>query len=384
MQRRNGILLGILIVFFLGLSVVLRWHSLPRTNPDMNIFYRKFYDYIALHGFRSMADSFSIGTPLYLYLVWLATLTNDFLSPLFALKLISAPFDLISAFAIYKIVRLKFSGWKVPLLASAMFLALPTVVMNSAMWGQLDSLYTSFLLVCLYFLLTEQPIPAMLAFGVSISLKLQAVFLIPFLAILTFKKRIPWYYFAIPPLVYVATILPAVFAGRPFLDALTIYLSWTNEFTAPSMNAPNLYSLIIVPPYYVDWNTAVYAGLAVSAISIALWIFVYSAREYDLNPPTMIVSALTCFTLVPFVLPRMHDRYFYPADVLSLVFAFYFPSYWFLPVFFQIASGIVYYIFLFSVDPGRYFTLFAISASFTSLALAILLVKQWRETKPIA
>lgn len=382
MQKRREIFLILLIMFLLGLSAFLRWDNFPKRNVDMDNFYIKFYNYISEHGFRAMADKFSIGTPLYLYLVWLTTLAKESLSPLLALKLLPTFFDLISAFAIYKIVRVKFPEGKMPLLASATFLALPTVIANSARWGQIDSLYTSFLLICIFLLLVNRPVLAMIAFGISISLKLQAVFLIPFLIVMAFKKRIRWQFFLIPPLVYVATILPAVAVGRPFFDALTIYLSWTNEFTAPSMNAPNLYSLIIVPPYYVDWNTAVYLGLATSAISIALWTFFYAKRNYEPTPQTMLLSALTCLALVPYVLPRMHDRYFYPADILSLVFAFYFPSYWFLPVFFQIASGIVYYIFLFSVDPARYFTLFLIAASFTSLALVILLIKQYRETSP--
>ena len=33
--------------------------------------------------------------------------------------------------------------------------------------------------------------------------------------------------------------------------------------------------------------------------------------------------------LVPFLLPKMHDRYFYPADIFSLLAAFYMPEFGF-------------------------------------------------------
>ena len=380
MQRRSENILNFLIFFCFGTSGLLRWISLSALNADMSLFYIKFYDYFAEHGFSALGDNFSLGTPLYLYLVWLATLTRNFVSPLIALKLESMMFDLISAIAIYKIVKLRFKEGKIPLLATAIFLLLPTVIMNSSLWGQIDSLYASFLLLCIYFLLTDRPILAMLAFGVSISFKLQACFIVPFLMIMTFKKRILWYHFFIPILVYMVTIIPAVLAGKPLLDALTLYLAWTGIANAPALNAPNWYSLATVPPFYVDWAITINIGLVFAAFSILLWIFLYARKQYVINKDVIILSALVGFALVPFVLPKMHDRYFYMADILSLVLVFYYPAYWFLPIFYQVASGIVYYNFLFSVDPGEYFVRFMISALFTTIALIVLLAKQHLET----
>jgi Gpi18-like mannosyltransferase len=36
--------------------------------------------------------------------------------------------------------------------------------------------------------------------------------------------------------------------------------------------------------------------------------------------------------MVPFLLPKMHERYYFLADVLSIVYAFYFPRKWYYPV----------------------------------------------------
>lgn len=42
--------------------------------------------------------------------------------------------------------------------------------------------------------------------------------------------------------------------------------------------------------------------------------------------------ALVSAILMPFTLPHMHERYFFPADVLSIIYAFYFPRFFFIPI----------------------------------------------------
>ncbi|MCE9646345.1 MAG: hypothetical protein K8S20_10135 [Chloroflexi bacterium] len=371
--------LRISIFLIIAAMVFIRTASLRHENADTDV-YLQWYSQIETQGLSKMADNYSVYTPPYLYLLWLATLTRNVIPPLMAIKLIPTVFDLLSAFGVYKLIRLKYSQGDVPYLAAAVFLLLPTILVNSTYWGQVDSPYTSFLLLCIFFLLTGRPFYAMLMFGIAVSIKAQSVFLIPFLGILAFKKRIPWLYFLIPPLIYLIMITPAVLAGMPFMDALLIYLAQAKAFGAPSMNAPNFYSLVIYPPYYMDWNTAINIGSVIAAISIISWTVIYIRRKYELNQKVMLLSILTGFALIPFVLPKMHDRYFYPADALSLVFAFYYPTYWFVPLLFQAGSGIMYYVFLGSVQPVWYPILFPMSAIFIMIAVVTLLVKQHRET----
>jgi Gpi18-like mannosyltransferase len=51
--------------------------------------------------------------------------------------------------------------------------------------------------------------------------------------------------------------------------------------------------------------------------------------------------------LVPFFLPKMHERYFYPADVLSVAYAFFFPEQFFIPIGMILISLFAYQPFLF-------------------------------------
>ncbi len=52
--------------------------------------------------------------------------------------------------------------------------------------------------------------------------------------------------------------------------------------------------------------------------------------------------ALVFALAIPFLLPEMHERYFYLADVLSILYAFYFPRYFFVAVIMQACSLLSY------------------------------------------
>ncbi len=376
---RKKVLVPALIALMFALAIGLRLASFPNQNIDTRG-YLNWYSQIEVRGFAALADDFSVYTPPYLYLLWLATLVRGVLPPLTAIKLIPVLFDALSAFAVFKLVRLKFPQGQAPWLAAAGFLLLPTVLLNSAYWGQIDSLYTSFLLLCVYFLLTERPAPAMLMLGLSLSIKAQAIFLFPFLAVLFLKKRIPWLTLLIPPLVFVVSILPAVWAGRPFMEALTIYLSQSGEFQQVSMHAPNLYSFAVGHP---TWRQPIYyGGLALTAAVLGGWILVYARRRFALTLRLVLLTALVSAALTPFLLPRMHDRYFYPADNLSYVLAFFAPSYWYVALGYQVISSLVYALFLFRMtdQQNQFFLLTAILLN-TGM-VAYLLIRQWLETRP--
>jgi Gpi18-like mannosyltransferase len=51
--------------------------------------------------------------------------------------------------------------------------------------------------------LTDKPLLGVVAFGIAITIKAQAIFIAPLLAILFFKRRIAWQYFLMVPLIYI-------------------------------------------------------------------------------------------------------------------------------------------------------------------------------------
>lgn len=65
-------------------------------------------------------------------------------------------------------------------------------------------------------------------------------------------------------------------------------------------------------------------------------------RRAMLTPELMIKFAMVTVLAVPFFLPDMHERYFYLADVLSIIYACCFPRYFFVPILMQAVSLLSY------------------------------------------
>jgi Gpi18-like mannosyltransferase len=373
MSKAKRNLVAVLITLLFLLAIGLRIAANPAENLDTNI-YLRWHGILVKEGFSAFSKNFGVYTPPYVYLLWLASLFKEVLPPLVAVKLIPTLFDGLSSIAVYKLVRLKYPQGPVPWLAAAGFLVLPTVLANSAYWGQVDSVYASFLLWCIYFLLTERPLPAVLAYGIAIAVKGQAIFLIPFLGVMVLRRRIPWTYIPIPPLVYVLFTLPAVLAGRPFMDLLTLYFKQVNAFPQLAMHAPNLYS--IIPARFAP--IAYYGGLAAAAIILGVWMFYYGLNKAEMTTPRAIMlTALLSLVLVPFLIPKVHDRYFYPADILSYVMAFFVPVYGIVAAGYQLISGLVYYIFLRSVTPEQNLFMLRSAAALNTIMVSGLVIHQF-------
>lgn len=364
--------LSLLLMFSMGLA--LRLLFLPANTVDMKAYNLNWYDYIANHGIiNAMGDEFANYTPPYLYLLSLATLTKSFLPKLTAVKLIPITFDLINSILIYQIVKVHFKKGIKPALAAMIFWVMPTVVINGAFWGQADSLYTCFLLVCMLFLLRDRSIVAITGFAIAFSIKAQAVFILPFLAILFCKKRIAWQSFFLIPAVYFIIMLPAILAGRSIISLVLAYVTQGNTFASASMNAPNFYFFLPQSTYQIS----LMIGIPLAALLLLIWVLVYRQRVFPFTPNILTLTALISVALTPFLLPKMHDRYFYPADVFSLIVAFFVPGTWFVPIAYQVISLLSYIPFLFAL-PTQGFIPGAALINF--LTICFLLWKQWGMT----
>jgi hypothetical protein len=82
-------------------------------------------------------------------------------------------------------------------------------------------------------------------------------------------------------------------------------------------------------------------------IGVAWW------RRVQLTPTRIVLAATVSVLLVPFFLPAMHERYFFLADAMTVVAAFYLPRrLWALPVLEQFASFCAYLPFLLGSGGG--------------------------------
>ncbi len=326
------------------LILFLRHRLLASSNGDL-LLIQSWYKFLAQNGIQGLANStFANYPPAYLYLLWFSTLFSKWISPTIAIKLIPTAFDTLSALMVFKIARTKFEDGK-PLLFAFIFLLLPTVMVNSTGWGQIDSTYTSLLLVCFYLILTKKPFWALTAFGVALSFKAQAVFLLPFLGIMLLRKQVRWFDFFIVPTIYAAFALPAVILGRSWKSVMVLYAGQVGQFEDLARNAPNLY--VFIPNEY--YHPVLEIGLGLFATSMIVWAWANWKAGHAVTTRQLALTALASAALAPFLLPKIHDRYFYPADVFSFMAATLMPELWFVPILFQISSGIAYSVFVLGI-----------------------------------
>jgi Gpi18-like mannosyltransferase len=170
----------IIVALGLTLALFLRVAVFNAKNLDLTNFVFAWYRYIRkFGGFLALTENLGDYTPLYLYMLAFATYFRDWIPRIYGVKLISITFDFVCGMFAYKIVRLKYPTGSAPIFALLVLLFAPTVVLNSAYWGQVDAVYTAGLLACLYFLLKKREALAFIAFGLALAFKLQAIFLRP-------------------------------------------------------------------------------------------------------------------------------------------------------------------------------------------------------------
>jgi Gpi18-like mannosyltransferase len=310
--------------------------SIPSSDYDHD--FSKWYDFILFHGgFAALKYNFSNYNVSYLYLLVLATYIP--IPKIITIKLIPVCFDLVMAWFISLIVRLKYKKSYVPTIASFVVLFTPTVFILSGLWGQFESIYASLSVAGLYFLFRKRPLLAFIFFGLALSVKPQALFLFPLLYVLLITGEIRKRYFLIIPIVYLITVLPAYFIGRGFIDVFTTYRSRAdNPWHLLTLNAPTIFQWLPARPF-APWDAAGFI-LALSAVGILSFVVLTSRRK--MTNEIMLKLALVFVLLVPFLLPEMHERYFFLADIVSLLYAFYFPKYFYIPILVQISSLMSY------------------------------------------
>ena len=338
---------AIILAITVALALLLRWSLLGFESRDFTLYFNPWYATIKQQGFAALRTGFSNYTPLYLYCLYLVSVVVPQASAQVATKLPSLISDFVCAWFGARIVGLKYgSGHPAALFAFFAILFAPTGVLNGSFWGQIDSIFTAGMVACVYFLLSQREGPAWIAFALAFAIKFQAVFLAPLLLVLLLKRRLSWKYVLIVPTVYILTILPAWLVGRPLSELLTLYVSQVGQFPALVMNAPNLYTWLPESLYALLYP----AGLIYAVIIVFLFVVVVYKSRAEVTPSLLIQLALVSVIIVPYFLPKVHDRYFYPTDVFSILYGFFFPSLFWVPLVVNVISFFTYVPYLFGAE----------------------------------
>jgi len=259
-------------------------------------------------GFRTFPGNYNA---IYMYfLVILSYLPINM--ELYTMKLFSCIFDFVCAFYAMKIIHHMTQNKKIVLLTYAVILFSPTLFINSGLWAQSDSMYTAFVLMSFYYLLKNKIRSAMVFFGIGLSFKLQAIFSLPFFIFFFIYKKISLKNLLFILIGLIVVSIPAWLFGWPLLRMPLNYIAGTNIDGILTHNAPTIFTWGNIP-----------AAIPVIFITTVLFcigflvIYKYSVPSNN----TLLLLFLFCNFVIPFFLPRMHERYFCIGEIAVLLYS---------------------------------------------------------------
>lgn len=302
-------------------ALVLRVFALDHETGDyLNDFTNWFRLFRENGGFAAI--HMPIGNYNAIYLYFMAAISYLPGRDLYLIKLLPIFCDLLLAFTGLRLSRILRPG-KDKLAAGAfcLLLLLPTVVLNGAYWAQCDCAYGALAMLALTDTLDKHPARGVVWLALAFSIKLQAIFLVPLWCVLWYSGRVKFKHLWLFPLTYAATLLPALLLGKPLADTLGVYSGQMGLFNDRlTLNAPSVYALI---PYGVEPDLVLWPKLGIAAAFVLVagllgGLFFFRKRLTD----RIILTAAVILTIgVPLFLPYMHERYFFLAETLSVVWA---------------------------------------------------------------
>ena len=324
-------------------AFVLRGLCFSHVTLDYVNFLSQWVEYFRANGgFAALGEP--IGNYNVPYMYFLAAFSYLEINDLYLIKLLSVFFDIVLAWAAMSLTGLYTASRAKRLTAFFGVLFLPTVILNGAYWGQCDSIYAAFAMLGIYFALSERPAAGMACIAVSFAFKLQAVFIMPIFVVLLITGRVNIRHFFIFPAVYILLMLPAVAAGMPFMDTITLYFDQMGTVgDGLNYNSPSIFAF--AGP---DTDAGLASTLGIfAAFALMAGVFAWAwAKKHRLTNWAILGFAVILAVGIPFFLPHMHDRYFFVADILTLLLAAAAPELLALPVLTEFASLLGYHAYL--------------------------------------
>ncbi len=364
LQRRAALVVCVLLF---ALALWLRALVFDYATLDYINFLSRWVEFFRHYGgFRALKHP--IGNYNIPYLYFLALFSLLPMDDLYLIKLLSTLSDILLAWGVLLLCG-RFTRSRAKLIASFFTtLLLPTVFLNSAVWGQCDSLYVAPLLLGIYCALSERPWTSVILAAVAFGFKLQAVFILPIYAVFLMTGKLRWKHLLAFPAAYLVLVLPAVCFGRPLWETVTLYFGQTGSIgSGLNYNSPSVFAVFT---NIRNQSAAAVTGIVLAFFYMLNLLAVAWVGRRKMNERAILALCLLFAIGIPFLLPHMHERYFYGADILSVVLAFSFPLYAPVALLVQFASLLGYHAYL----KMRYLLLMNHGAAALMVAFAFTLV----------
>lgn len=311
--------LTIAFIFINILAVTIRYFMRGFESGDYITFLEPWFDYLKNNGGIFALKNYpgDYNAP---YMTIMSILTYIPFNKLYLIKFVSILFDFLLAFSSALLVKELIKDYKKQqfyfLITYSIIIMLPTVVMNGAMWGQCDSIYTFFVILSLYFLIKEKYFLSFIMLGLSFSFKLQFIFILPlYVIIYVVKKKFSFIYFLLIPLVNIIMCLPAIICGNSLLKCMSVYINQTSTYKNNLvMNFPNIYNLILNNPE-IYYKAGVIFAFFICVITLLYVLY----KKIEFNNEKIMTLALWFIVVMTFVLPGMHERYMFCGEIIAVL-----------------------------------------------------------------
>lgn len=270
-----------------------------------------------MHSLSSQVGNYNL-----LYQTLIALMTYFEGNCIYYYKALSILFDYLLAFYsatfICELKRIHKNGFVFGVIY-AIVLFLPTIVLNSAFWGQCDSIYTFFVLLTLFYLYKANYLKAFIYLGIAFAFKFQAIFILPFIfSYYLYKKSFSITNFFISLFTFWVTGSFAYIQGRNILEPFMIYQNQSDTYHRMYLNIHSFW-LIFGDRYDAFHTFAILLTLVICGLG--LYTILSGYKSIDRGENYLNTTCWFVWTCVLF-LPAMHERYTYLLDLLLVLLCF--------------------------------------------------------------
>ncbi len=270
--------------------------------------------------------------PLFLVLVYPISLLYKLIPPntyamadMLFLKLIPILFDVATAWLFYAMGRRLHSA-EAGIFAASIWALNPSMLFNSSVWGQTDSVMCFLLLLAFWLLTTEHPVWCTVVLAAACMIKFQCLFFAPvyLLGILDYcnistgtKKedlksglRTLGICAAVGVATVAAVFLPFALASRDLTLFPGIYFSSGGKYPYCTLNAYNFFGALKLN--WVEYSTPAFGFLTwahVGYILTAMGIILLVAAWVVAKRRCVFVASLFIMQHIFMFMPAMHERY---------------------------------------------------------------------------
>ena len=258
-------------------------------------------------GLGSIANTYSIfGTPQMFYLI----------------KLLPSLFDIATTAVIFVYLR-KQTKFSTSLLVAILYVFNPAIIINSAVWGQFDSIYTFFLLASITLFLSSKPKLSIVFLVISLLTKPQSIAIVPLMVFLVFKKY-GWKTLLTSLLAGIVTAFVVIIPfewNNPIVFLSNIYFGALEGYAYTSVNAFNFWAF---GGLWVRETTILFATGWLLFVALVGFVLFTVQKRFHISEQLLVLFSAFILFFGFFMLPtRIHERYLFPAlSMLALSIPF--------------------------------------------------------------